>query len=204
MSEPTEIPEVEFAPGEREQLEALQAELLGVSASPWQPRTVARAFARTAPPLFRFTLQTWIDLDSLKSPLLQGAFPDDEDSLQAALAAFDHPVEDVTAMTPDEAANLAELMRDAVQRGFSAALRMRPAEGGAAGTGDGFGAFAPVLACLIVQLGFSRADALRTPVEQAFVLIAAHRSNQGWRPAGTPYALRDLENGENGKLKEEI
>ena len=85
--------------------------------------------------------------------------------------------------------------------GDAAGLRARIWDGaanGAAGAAaapadDGFGAWAPIWACLVTQCGLDPERALAMRVDRAQVLIATHRRNQGWQVAGTPYALRDLE-----------
>ncbi len=167
------------------------AELAGAEQSRWEPRCVCRAFGR-APGRLVLTMQGWIDLHAVCSPLLEGQLPDGDDlehQLSAAVDAFDlGPLE----VTPEEAYELGMAMLNAVNAAFETQLKMRPPGESQAQAPGGFGNFLPILACLIAQLGMSRADALATPVAQAFALIAAHRRNQGWLVTDASYAQRDV------------
>lgn len=138
------------------------------------------------------TMQGWIDLDAARSPLLLGRLPGTEEDLAAAFAVF--LPGGLKTSTGTEVFTLSEIMRDEVRDAFAAALPMQPENAAADDEGDdGFGDFAPLLACLISQCGLSAAEAMALPVAQAFVLIASHRRNQGWKVAGKKYAFRDLE-----------
>lgn len=174
-----------------EELQALSREIAAGAQSAWEPRCVARAFgsaARDGSAPLRLTMQGWIDLEDIQSPLLQGEVPGTFDGLSAAAAAFGMSVEE---HSPDEAISVAVAMRAAVTRAFSMILPMRPEKGEPAPS-HGFGEWLPILACLIAECGESREAALAYPVEQAFAVIAATRHNQGWREAGEPYASREV------------
>lgn len=175
---------------ETQQLHELSAELSAAELSPWQPRTISRAFTRRGLGEVRFTMQVWIDLDAAQSPLLLGDLPENLAQTTDAFDAFELDLGE-----PEEAVLICEAMQRAIADAFAAALPMRP-EKSAADEDDGFGDWAPMLATVIAQLGLSRSEALATDVAQAFILIAAHRRNQGWSVAGVPYRLRDLGEGE--------
>jgi len=174
----------------REDIAGLRAwgeELAAAEASPWQPSCIAHAFGRR--PRFDFTMQTWIDLDRVHSPLLQGDLPEEIEQLHDAVDAFKcGPLR----VEPEAAREMAEAMLAEINRGFGLILKMQRPAGASATSADGFGSFLPVLTALISQLGLSRADALITPVGQAFALLATHRHNEGWMPTGTPYAQREV------------
>ena len=109
---------------EEQQLKELGESLVAADASAWQPRCIARAFARRGE-LFTLTMQGWIDLDQVKSPILVGRLPDGENALQEiadALAAFDHEPVAVTALDPEEAVIIARKMLDATNRAYTTAL----------------------------------------------------------------------------------
>lgn len=171
---------------EERELQELSAELAGAMQSPWQPRTVARAFATRAVGEIVFTLQHWIDLDAARSPILTGELPANREETEAMFRVFGLDLGE-----PEEAELICAAIEQEIAEAFAAALPMR-AEQAAEGEDDGFGEWAPIFACLVSQCGLGRGEALATPVAQAFVLIATHRANQGWRVAGTPYAVRDV------------
>lgn len=173
---------------EERDLHELSAEIAAVGQSPWQPRTVSRAFASRGQERLVFTLQTWIDLDAARSPLLHGELPANEEECSAAHAAFG-----LALGAPEEAEVICAVMEREIRAALGAALAMRPEEAVTGEEDDGFGDCAPLLAALVSQLGMGRMEALATPVAQAFILIAAHRRNQGWKVAGVPYAIRDLD-----------
>ncbi|GEM_PF-7055564 len=195
-----------MTPAEEEGLQSLSKDLAGAEQSPWEPRCVARAFHRgLGEHAFVFTMQTWIDLDFAKSPFLQGELPTARNEspeelrrllgeYETAFRAFEH-VSTPAICTADELIQFGRKMIGAIERGFAMKLKMEPPEGfeaAATTSRDGFGDFLPVLACLKSQLHFSLAEALALPVKQALALIAAHRRNQNWRPAGDTYASRDI------------
>jgi len=177
---------------EEQKLRALGAELAGVEQSPWEPRCVCAAFARVPDPLV-LTMQGWIDLEAVKSPLLEYKPIDADDAdgqLSAAVNAFNlGPL----ITEPKERDVLVEAMLDAVTRAFATGVKMRtPGKSDGPMAPGGFGRWLPILSCLVAQLGMSRLDALTTPVAQTFALIAGHRHNQGWGVQDASYAQRDV------------
>jgi hypothetical protein len=83
-------------------------------------------------------------------------------------------------------------LRAAVTEAFAMALPMRLPDSPQGGVDDGFGAWLPIFAALVTQCGLTPQAALALRVDRAFALLAAHRRNQGWEVAGTPYALREV------------
>lgn len=175
---------------EEQQLRALGADLAGANQSPWEPRCVALAFASTRPgnPLV-LTMQTWIDLDAIRSPLLvRGAFASVEQLADSA-AIFGLKVMN---LSPEKAVDVTVTMRAAVENAFAMALPMQR-RGAVMNAGpDGFGSWLPLRAFLEVECGKSRAEAAEYPVGEAFALMAAARRNEGWEPKGETYAQRDV------------
>jgi len=178
-----------------DELNGLSTEVAAALHSPWEPRCVAQCFRTRGEGDLAFTMQTWIDLEAARSPLLAGELPREMDDLYPALDAFGLAI---GGMEPGEVAALATAMLRAVQTAFAMSLAMRQpdAEPGEE-TPDGFGAWLPLFACLVTQCGLSPAEAKQCDVGEAYALTAAHRRNQGWRAAGTEYALRDLAEGQN-------
>jgi hypothetical protein len=188
---------------EEAQLREFGAELARAADSAWQPSCVARAWRtpraisvhERAALLPAFTLQVWIDLDAVRSPLLHGEGPELGGELEAALEAFGLTPSE---LAPPDLAALAVAMVRGVRGGFDSALRMQPpadpAMDGAApaDTPDGFGDWLPLLAFLVTQCGLSVDDALDLRVDRALMLMAAVRRNQGWMATGTSYAFREL------------
>lgn len=173
---------------EEQALHELGSEVAAALHSPWEPRCVARAFASGAP--LALTMQQWIDLDHARSPLLQDALPATAEELTVAAEIF---ALDVAEFSPQEAADVAELMLRAVRAAFALALPMRdPGAEKVATEDDGFGTWLPLWAALVTQCGLAPDAALALRVDRAYALLTAHRRNQGWEPAGEPYALRDL------------
>jgi len=180
---------------ERELVEASQA-LAAAQASPWQPRCIARAFARPRPGEVAFTMQAWIDLDAAQSPLLVGEAPATAEGLDAAFAAFGLAHEE---LTPEETVAVVRALLRAIDAGFAAALRMQPPGESTSPAGDdGFGDWAPIFACLVVQCRLSLAEARALRVDAAHILMATMRRNERWTVSGVPYALRDLEEASRG------
>jgi hypothetical protein len=160
----------------------------------WQPRCISNAFATHAATRFTLTMQAWIDLDAVRSRLLEGGLPATMGELGDALQAFGYRQEvEISAI---EAAEMAHEMRAAVDAGFATSLAMSAPEKTETAKGDGFGSWLPIVACLVSQLGISPREVGPLPVAQALALIAATRRNQGWTEAGTPYALRNLASAE--------
>jgi len=185
-----------------DELREMQAQLGGVSASPWQPRCVARAFC--SPDVdhpFVFTMQAWIDLDAAQSPFLLGELPSPDlgeegviEAFNAAFAAFGLEAPKLRECGVDQFIHIGNCIIRAINRGFAMRLRMHPPKGfESAGGDDGFGDWLPVMACLKAQLYFAWEEAMALPVDRAFGLINAHRRNEGWSPAETPYAMRGTE-----------
>ncbi|MGA3169470.1 MAG: hypothetical protein ABSE62_00500 [Chthoniobacteraceae bacterium] len=182
-------------------LRELQAQLAGTAQSPWQPRCVARAFRTPAAShAFVFTMQAWIDLDAVQSPFLLEELPDPDlgheaiiRAFEEAFAAFGHTSTTPAECAPFELALLGKSMIRVIRQGFAMRLRMNPPKGMESGGGDdGFGDWLPVMACLKAQLYFGWEEALAMHVERALAVVNAHRRNEGWTPAETPYALRDV------------
>lgn len=170
----------------------LPRDLAGAEQDPWQPRCIARAFATPREAVAVFTMQTWIDLDAARSPLLEGVLPQTGDGLDAAIDAFRcGPVD----LTPEEAVGLGLMMLDAIHAAFAMRLEVTPPGGDgdarSRGLAGGFGDWLPIYAALVAQLGLSIADANALPVGKALALLASHRRNCGWMPAGATYAQRD-------------
>jgi len=169
----------------------LSAELAGAEKSPWQPRCVCRAFAY-APGKLVLTMQSWINLEAIRSPLLVGKRPEG-DTLQAQLsAAVDAFGIGPLEVTVEEAAELIDTMLDAVYAAFETQIKLRAPGASGPQQPGGCGDWLPVFSCLVAQIGMSRRDALATPVAQAFALIASHRINQGWHVVDATYAQRDI------------
>jgi len=175
-------------------LRALSEELANAETSPWQPRCICDAFAPNdgnfPAPRFVLTMERWIALERVKSPVLARRLPDTTEELEQALRAFGY-------MGPSELeihewTLLAEEMVTAIEKGFSTVLAMRPKDDEGQGERGGFGAWAPLFTCLVTQAGLTPAIAMAMPVEQANILLATMRWNQGWEEVGTPYAIRDL------------
>jgi hypothetical protein len=179
------------------ELRAFGVELAGASQEDLQPRCIARAFARPEASILVLTMQGWIDLDAIGSPILLGLAPEGKEApeqIQAALVAFDQPDFDPTLIEPSEAIAIVTRMLAAVRLAFSTCLRMREpgASLGSAST-DGFGTWLPTYTRLIVDCHLNRAEAMATPVVEAFALIATSLRNKGWCEAGEPYSMREVE-----------
>ena len=178
----------------------LSEEIVARENSPWQPQCIADAFAcdLNAPaPRFVLTLQRWINLERVRSPVLNGIYPPEIEDLEKALRAFDYAGE--SELLIKEWVQLAGEMVEACKRGFSTMLGMKPKDSQATNERDGFGGWAPMFACLVTQAGLTPSTALCMPVEQANILIAAMRRNQGWVEVGEPYNLRGMLKSEDAK-----
>lgn len=179
------------------ELRALGIEIATSMQSDRQPRCVVRAFARPEESIFVLTMQGWLDLDAIDSPILLGLAPEGDDipeRIQAALVAFGHPPIDVQELGPESGAVFVQRMLSAVSLAFSCCLKMQE-PGAALGTSpsDGFGTWLPVYTRLIADCHMSRAEARACPVVEAFALIATMLRNKGWREDGEPYAMREVE-----------
>lgn len=172
--------------------------------SPWEPRCVARAFMSVTPGALVLTMQQWIDLEAVKSPLLLGRWPENDDAgIAQRSAAVDAFGLGQLVLEWEEADELWQAMLDAVQEAFAMNIKMRAPGASGLGAATGFGLALPILACLLSELHMSRLDALATPVCQAFGLIAGHRSNQGWTALDATYAQRDSDLVVNPHTEEE-
>ena len=193
-----------MSPEDRADLDAMSRDIAGAYASAWEPACVTHAF-RTPTSKIVFTMQVWIDLDAIRSPLLEMEIPADLDDVDRAIAAFGLQLAgrvgilpadagvSPAALTGEEAFIIAESMRNAVRDGFSMALKMRAPEGMQAILAcQGFGNWIPVIAALVIDAHCRLAEAKAMPVGQAFALLAAIKGNRGWTVEGTPYALRDI------------
>lgn len=170
-------------------LRRLGEELAGALQSPWEPACVARAFSTPAEGELALTLQQWIDLDAIRSPLLEGLLPETAEQLEAAAEIFALALDD---LDPDEAAAIGGAMLRACGSAFATALPMRPPQAEAGSEmADGFGTWLPMWAFLVSQCGLAPDAANGLRVDRAYALMAATRRNQGWHCAGTPYAMRD-------------
>ena len=181
---------------DEQDLRELQAELVTASASPWEPRCVARAFRRSEQP-FVFTMQTWIDLDAARSPFLLLQLPEAEtavEEFEVAFRAFGHFPTRPDRCEPEELILLGEKLIGVIREGFSMRVKLTPPEGqkSDAGIENGLGVWLPILGCLVSQVGIAPDAAMRLPVAQAFALTAAHRCNQGWNVGGETYEHRDV------------
>lgn len=173
---------------ERANLLAMASDLGAAQTSPWEPACIARAFASPRVDELQFTMQAWIDLAAVRSPLLDGKLPANEKEVTEAYAAFGL----VLGADPDEAYTLIQVMERLIAEGFSAALGMRPEGASEERDNDGFGTWLPLFACLVAQCGIAPSEVRRLKVAEAMMLAAGLRHNQSWRVAGTPYALRDI------------
>jgi hypothetical protein len=164
----------------------MSAELTAAKASPWEPRCIAHAFARQDAQPIDFTMQAWIELEAMRSPLLQGELPEDLEDLEDALNAVGQSAKDLDSA---QAIDVGHAVIVVISEAFAMALPMKEpgAETQETEGPDGFGTWLPIFACLVTQCGLSPADARALRVAEAYALIAAHRRNQGWNEAGQPY-----------------
>jgi hypothetical protein len=180
---------------DEQELRELQADLLAAERSPWQPRCVSRAF-RSEPAAFVFTLQTWIDLDALRSPFLLSQLPDPEDDVIArfreALAAFGHTITSPEKCEGDELALLGHKMLRTIREAFAMRVNLMPPNGASVQDNPGTGEWLTILRFLKAQMGFGLPEALALPVAQAFALIVSQRTFEGWTVADETYATREV------------
>lgn len=173
---------------EEQQLREMGADLATAARSPWEPRCVARAFASSRPGGLVLTMQQWIDLDSIQSPLLVHQPFESDEQLADSLAIFGKALH---LLGPEEAARLTLGMEETVDEAFAMALQMRHPEAKGNARDDGFGTWLPVYGMLVAECGVDPNAALRLDVGRAFALIAVTRRNQGWDVAGIGYGQRD-------------
>jgi len=186
----------ELLSGEEEAgLRELGEEVAKGRGSVWQPRAVARTFARRGAGEFELTMQGWIDLDFAKSPLLEGGRPLTIEQLEDAFAAFENCGRSPARLSPNEAVVVVSRMQSAVERAFSMVMPMqRDDEGETDKSEAGTGAWLAIMGCLVAEMGLTPEAALALPVGRAFALIAGMRGNQGCRPKRGSYAERELGN----------
>ena len=177
---------------EEQQLRELGNDLAKANADPSEPRSIVRAFATPPKNHIGLTMQNWIDLEAIRSPLLRLQLPEHLEELELAANVFRMSVR---TLTVEAAVFVARALRRAVAEAFSLALPMRRGNGVASASvsgGDGFGAWLPLFAFLISECGLDPTAARALRVDQAFALLAACRRNQGWQCAGTNYAEREV------------
>lgn len=176
---------------EEQQLRELGSDLAKASADPSEPRSIVRAFASPQKDHIALTMQNWIDLESIRSPLLRLRLPERLDELELTANVFRMSIR---ALSSEVAVLVARGIRRAVAEAFSLALPMRRG-GSTAGvestSEEGFGAWLPLFAFLVAECGLDPHAARELRVDQAFALLAACRRNQGWEPSGASYAQRD-------------
>lgn len=182
---------------EIEDLKRLSEEIATANRSPWEPRVVCDAFSRDACDLFRFTMQVWIDLEAVRSPLLLGRLPDASEDpqrvLQDALRAFGL-ANSGQFFSPDLAIRTMAQMLMVIEQGFRANVRMMvPGENTSSAGPDGFGDWQAIFSCLVAELGLRPQDALDLRVDAAFVLLVGHRRNNGRVAGSMTYAEMELQ-----------
>lgn len=169
-------------------LQAISLALAQAESVRREPRCLARVLATPKRGELRLTLQMWIDLEEADSPLMRGEAPTTEAELDAAFDAFGL---DWRGLEPEELLLIVRKMQRLVANRSALYLPMIPPGEQGSATPDGFGEWAPLYACLVTQCGIARAEARQMDVDEMYVLIAAHRRNEGWRVGGMPYAVRD-------------
>jgi hypothetical protein len=177
---------------EEQELRAMGGDIAGAMQSQDEPLCVARAFATPKPGAVVFTMQAWIDLELIRSPLLRGELPESANELQAAALLFGMDTEELTG---EELVDLGRAIIRAIQDGFSMALSVQPTGEIDESPSAPIGNWLRIFSCLVTQCRLSDERALAIQVGRAYALIAGMRCNQGWRVTGTPYALREI--GEN-------
>jgi hypothetical protein len=180
---------------ELKDLRELGQEVAGAMQSPWEPACVAKAFASqdsrfsiAGNSRLVLTMQVWMDLSAIHSPILLGELPGTGEELEGAAEAFGASAQD---LSPAEAMDLACAMRRCVGEAFAMQLPMKRPGAVDDGQEGGFGEWLPIYACLVTEIGIPRGEARAMDVREVFALIAAMRWNQGWSVAGEPYALRE-------------
>jgi hypothetical protein len=179
---------------EERELRELSQDLSNAMHSLWEPRCIARAFASQIAGEVVLTMQGWIDLEAIRSPILLGQELVDSMQIAVAGAAFGLAIDE--RLSSKEAALIVESMKEAVREAFGMSLSMRPPQGGETDEQDGFGNWLPVFAFLVSECGMAPSNAMRLPVKQALPLLSATRRNQGWKEGGLPYAARKEEHNE--------
>jgi hypothetical protein len=177
---------------EEQQVRELADDLANATQGAGEPRCIVAAFATMPENRVVLTMQNWIDLEAIRSPLLQLRLPEHLEELEMAANVFRMTVRNLSA---DNAIRVACVIRQAADEAFSLAMPMRPSSShidNGSDTSDGFGTWLPLFAFLVAECGLTPAAAGALPVSHAFALLAAHRRNQGWECAGASYAQRDF------------
>lgn len=178
---------------ELDELNALGSEAAQVLQSGREPSCVARAFRSKSTRTFVLTMQGWIDLAAIESPVLQMQLPGTLAECAAALECFGASAAGIVELTPEEALVMGEEMVLACAEAFSMRLKMRPpGVGETAADDDGMGEWLPVWSSLVTQCGLSPEVANALAVGRAFALIAGLLWHRGWKVADEPYALREV------------
>jgi len=204
------------------QLDDLSQRLAEEEGNPFTPQCVARAFL--AEPsmlgpiqLLPLTMRGYLRLESARSPYVTGMFPEDNaERLQAlcfavaVLSGRGWTIEElVEELTPEQAIEGDDLVADCMARVWETALPMRrPAKAGEGveppARDHGFGWWVRVLTKLVVDLGFTRDEALDCPMAQAFALVATNAALDGMEPKEMNYREREAaEKAEGEKRKAE-
>jgi len=183
---------LELSSEDIDDLKALGREVAERQRAPHEPHCVALAFATPIEGALRFTIQQWIDLEAIRSPLLRGEDFGDPEQLRLAGHIFGLSIDSET-VTSDEADACVDAMRAVITDAFAMSLPMKPPGETDTADADGFGDWLLIYSCLVKECGIDPDAALHTEVARAFALIAGVRHNQGWRVAGgMRYALRDI------------
>ena len=183
---------------EEQQLRELGEALSGAEQSAGEPLCIARAFATARAGTIALTMQGWIDLEAMRSPLLRLETPGEAEDLESAARIFSLSLE---GMSPERASHAWRAMRRAVTEAFALAMPMLRPGSAVLGVRDGFGAWLPLLAFLVAECGIDPLAARNVRVGHAFALLAACRRNQGWECAGESYAQRDVLNATTDRKK---
>jgi hypothetical protein len=186
---------------EMARLRAFSAELAGAEVSPWQPRCVVRAFGLRGRGEVEFTMARWLELEKLRSPVLQLEYPETVEAIEATLRVFglsaalgaeDEPEEQLAP--EDSYLAMGAIIRE-IGESFALGLKMQPrlAQGETLlePPQNGMGAWLTTYAALISQCHQSRREAKEWRVGEALAVLCGMRANQGWTVVDETYAQRD-------------
>jgi len=186
---------------QEKQLRALSDKLTAAQSQPWQPSVVlrtmeARGYQVEDWPIPAITMQTWLALERIKSPFISGEFAHDRAAYVAevlmALRVLSGCNIDATVFFDTCAAaidDVAAIIKTAVADANATMLDMRPPLEKGTPYRDGFGWWAPLYGYL--RRSMTRAEALATPLAEAWMLWAVYLRDHGYREVGTTYAQRD-------------